>query len=84
MRKRLSGRLLSVILTIAICATAGFGCLMTASAVDPCYSFTAAELSDDMSQATIDVTFTAPDSLENGFVAGVFGLKELNADASDY
>ena len=84
MRKRLSGRLLSVILTIAICATAVFGCLMTASAVDPCYSFSAAELSDDMSQATIDVTFTAPDSLENGFVAGVFGLKELNADASDY
>ena len=83
MRKRLSGRLLSVILTIAICATAVFGCLMTASADNSCYSFSAAELSDDMSQATIDVTFTAPGNLPNGFVAGAFALNEVDKDASD-
>ena len=84
MRKRLSGRLLSVILTIAICATAVFGCLMTASADNSCYSFGAAVINDDLSAATIDVTFTAPESLSKGFLSGAFALKEVDADSSDY
>ena len=84
MRKRLSSKLLAIVLTLAICATTVFGCLMTVGAADACYSFGAAELSDDLSEATIDVTFTAPGSLPNGFVAGSFAFVENGKDASDY
>ena len=44
MRKRLSSRLLSVVLTLAICATTVLGCLMTVSAETSCYSFGAADV----------------------------------------
>ena len=84
MRKRLSSRLLSVILTLAICATTVLGCLMTVSADNSCYSFGAAEVNEEMTQATLDVTFTAPESLPNGFFAGAFALKEVDANADDY
>ena len=84
MRKRLSSKLLSVILTIAICATTVFGCLMTASAADSCYSFGTAEVNADLTETTIDVTFTAPANLPNGFLAGAFSINEVDADGADY
>ena len=83
MRKRLSSKLLAVILTVAICATTVFGCLMTVNAADSCYSFGSVEVSNDLTEATIGVTFTAPASLPNGFIAGAFSINEVDADAAD-
>ena len=83
MRKRLSSKLLAVILTVAICATTVFGCLMTVNAADSCYSFNSVEVSDDLTEATIGVTFKAPASLPNGFIAGAFSINEVDADAAD-
>ena len=83
MRKRLSSKLLAVILTVAICATTVFGCLMTVNAADSCYSFSSVEVSDDLTEATIGVTFKAPASLPNGFIAGAFSINEVDADAAD-
>ena len=85
MRKRLSSKLLAIILTIAICATTVLGCLMTVSAADSCYSFGEATFpsADDLSEASIDVTF-AHANLPNGIVAGGFVWTEVDADASDY
>ncbi len=83
MRKRLSSKLLALVLTLAICATTVFGCLMTVNAADSCYSFGAAVVSDDLTEATIDVTFTAPANLSNGFVAGAFSIDEVDADGAD-
>ncbi len=85
MRKRLSSKLLAVILTIAICATTVLGCLMTVSAEASCYTFGTAQFAeDDLTKATIDVTFTANDKLPNGFSAGAFSVVEVDADAEDY
>ncbi len=85
MRKRLSSKLLAVILTIAICATTVLGCLMTVSAEASCYTFGTAQFAeDDLTEATIDVTFTANNSLPNGFSAGAFSVVEVDADAEDY
>ena len=85
MRNRLSGKLLAVILTIAICATTVLGCLMTVSAAEPCYKFSASTFAEgDLTQATIDVTFTAPATLPDGFSAGQFSLTEEDVDANDY
>ena len=85
MRKRLSDKVLAVILTLAICATTVFGCLMTVSAAVPCYSFASSAqfVGDDLTQATLDVTFTAPSDLASGFYAGKFSLEEVNATAED-
>ncbi len=85
MRKRLSSKLLAVILTIAICATTVLGCLMTVSAADSCYSFsTAVFAEDDLTQATMDVTFTKNETLPNGFSSGAFTLTEVDPDGEDY
>ena len=86
MTKRFSSKVLAVILTLAICATTVLGCLMTVSAAESCYSFGAPKFpsKDDLSQVSIDVTFTAPASLPNGISAGRFEVKEVNADADDY
>ena len=86
MTKRFSSKVLAVILTLAICATTVLGCLMTVSAAESCYSFGAPKFpsKDDLSQVSIDVTFTAPASLPNGISAGRFEVKEVNADAADY
>lgn len=83
MRKRLSSKLLALVLTLAICATTVFGCLMTVNAADSCYSFSAAEVNEDLTEATVDVTFTAPANLSNGFVAGAFSIDEVDADGAD-
>ncbi len=85
MRKRLSSRLLAVILTLSICASTVLGCLMTVSAADSCYRFSEGKFNaDDLTQATIDLTFTAPESLPNGFVTGAFAFSEADADSADY
>ncbi len=84
MRKRLSSKLLAIILTIAICATTVLGCLMTVSAADSCYSFGEATFpsADDLSEASIDVTF-AHANLPNGIVAGGFEIVEIDKDNAD-
>ena len=58
---------------------------MTVSAADSCYSFGEATFpsADDLSEASIDVTF-AHANLPNGIVAGGFVWTEVGADASDY
>ncbi len=86
MRKSLSSKVLAVILTLAICASTVLGCLMTASAAaTSCYTFGAGMFAeDDLTEATIDVTFTANDKLPNGFSAGAFSVIEVEADAEDY
>ncbi len=85
MRKRLSSKVLAVILTLAICATTVLGCLMTVSAAESCYSFGEATFpsAEDLSEASIDVTF-AHANLPNGIAAGGFTWTEVDADASDY
>ncbi|MBQ6884553.1 MAG: hypothetical protein IJN56_02315 [Clostridia bacterium] len=85
MRKRLSSKVLAVILTLAICATTVLGCLMTVSAAESCYSFGEAKFpsAEDLSEASIDVTF-AHANLPNGIAAGGFTWTEVDADASDY
>ena len=85
MRKRLSSKLLAMVLTLAICATTVLGCLMTVSAAEPCYSFGAATFpsADDLTEASIDVTFTHS-NLPNGIVAGGFEWTEVDADSADY
>ena len=84
MRKRLSSKLLAIVLTIAICATTVLGCLMSVSAETSCYSFGAAEVNEELTEATLDVTFTAPASLPNGIVSGAFAFDEVDADAEDH
>ena len=84
MRKRLSSKLLAVILTVAICATTILACLMTASAAESCYSFGAPEFSEGYTEATIDVTFEATEQLPDGFAAGAFTITEVDADGTDY
>lgn len=86
MRKSFWGKMLAVVLTLAICASTVLGCLMTATAAQSCYSFGKAKFpsANDLSQATIDVTFTAPAVISQGITAGTFVWKEVNADSADY
>ena len=85
MRKRLSSKVLAVILTLAICATTVFGCLMSVTAATSCYSFGVAKFpsATDLSQATVDVTFQHA-ALPDGIVAGMFEWTELGKDNADY
>lgn len=85
MRKRLTSKMLAVILTLAICASTVLGCLMSVSAATPCYSFGTAKFpsATDLSEATVDVTFQHAD-LPNGMVAGLFEWTEVGKDDADY
>jgi len=71
MRKRLSSKLLAVILTLAICATTVLGCLMTVSAEDVNANvfFSAGETPDktDLTKATIELTINLPDDLASNY-----------------
>ncbi|MBQ6718296.1 MAG: hypothetical protein IJN22_05305 [Clostridia bacterium] len=62
MTKRLSSKLLAVILTLAICATTVFGCLMTVSADTSWITFSAGESTDiELTKASIELTVTLGD-----------------------
>ena len=76
MTKRLGGKLLSVILTIAICLSTVLGCLITANAADvACYSWSESTVDkDSLKTATIDLTLTAPADLSGGIVEAVFNF----------
>ncbi len=88
MTKRLSSKLLAVILTLAICATTVFGCLMTVSAADSWVTFSAGETpnKDDLTKATIKLTVNLPNSAE-GFIGnqdGIYGGIVAGTVALDY
>ena len=76
MTKRLGGKLLSVILTIAICLSTILGCLITANAADvACYSWSEGTVDKETLQtATIDLTLTAPADLSGGITEAVFNF----------
>ena len=86
MTKRLSSKLLSVILALAICATTVFGCLMTVSAADaPSLTFGAGISTDaELTKAKIPLTITLGnadgftsvegDTTYGGIVAGQVAL----------
>ncbi len=68
-------KLLSVILTLAICATTILGCLITANAVDgPNYSITAQKCENGAESATATVEFNVP----SGMAAGSFTIDNEN------
>ena len=73
--------MLSIILSIAICATAVLGCLITVNAAEgPSYVITGAQCKKNDTAATATVEFTVP----GGMAAGAFTLGasiELSADA---
>ena len=80
MTKKSLNKLLSVILTLAICSATVFGCLITASAANvTCYEWSEGTASEDLTSATIDLTITAPAKLSDGISAGRF---KLNADSA--
>lgn len=75
MTKRLGSKLLSVILTIAICATTVLGCLITANAAVACYSWSEGTVDKETLQtATIELTLTAPAELSGGITEAVFNF----------
>lgn len=77
MTKRLGGKLLSVILTIAICLSTVLGCLITANAaegVDSCYSWSESTVAGDLKRATIELTLNAPANLSGGITEAVFNF----------
>ena len=76
MTKKSLNKLLSVILTLAICSAAVFGCLITANAADvTCYEWSEGVTSKDLTSATIDLTLTAPSSvLPDGMAAAQLGF----------
>ena len=76
MTKKSLNKLLSVILTLAICSAAVFGCLITANATDvTCYEWSEGVVSKDLTSATIDLTLTAPSSvLPDGMAAAQLGF----------
>ncbi len=69
MTKRLSSKLLAVILTLAICATTVFGCLMTVSAADEASSLTfSAGISTDEALLKAKIPLTITLGNEDGFI----------------
>ncbi len=76
MTKKLSSKLLSVILTIAICASAVFGCLITANAEDSaCYSWSSASVSKDLTKATVNLTIDSTNILNGGIYNALFDVE---------
>ncbi len=75
MTKKLFSKLLSVILIIAICASTVFGCLITANAAQTCYTWSNANVAEDLT-ATINLTITAPAELTDGIATGMFSLSQ--------
>ena len=71
MFKKPISKLLSVILTVSICVTTVFGCLLTANAADaPSYVITGAQCEQGDTIASATVTFNVP----NGMAAGEFTI----------
>ena len=73
MTKRLSSKLLSVILALAICATTVFGCLMTVSAADEAVLLTfdaGISTNAELTKATIPLTITLVDDTDFVVVEG--------------
>ncbi|MBQ8740454.1 MAG: hypothetical protein IJY79_02765, partial [Clostridia bacterium] len=76
MTKKSLSKLLSVILTLAICATTVFGCLMTVNAAEnPSYVITGAQCNKNDTAATATVEFTVPD----GMISGVFTIDNTDS-----
>ena len=77
MTKRLGGKLLSVILTIAICLSTVLGCLITANAADgvvPCYSWSDGAVTTDLEKATIKLTIDSSKVLSGGVYSALFDI----------
>ena len=78
MTKKSLNKLLSVVLTLAICFTTVFGCLITVNAASECcYEWSNDTIAIDKKSATIDLTFTAPIGLTEGIGAIEFELVEV-------
>ncbi len=66
MAKKISGKLLSVILVLAICCSTVFGCLITVSAEDNSWlSFGTGKANNDFTQAEIELTVNPADIIDN-------------------
>ncbi len=89
MTKRLSSKLLSVILALAICATTVFGCLMTVSANTSWLSFSAGESTDvELTKASIELTVNLGDlegftTVENNTTIGGMMAGEVDLSYGD-
>lgn len=65
MAKKISGKLLSVILVLAICCSTVFGCLITVSAQTSWLSFGTGKANNDFTQAEIELTVNPADIIDN-------------------
>jgi len=75
MSNKTFAKLLSIILSIAICATAVLGCLITVNAAEgPSYVITGAQCKKNDTEATATVEFTVP----GGMAAGIFTIDNTN------
>ncbi len=80
MTKKSLNKLLSIILTIAICATTVFGCLITANATNvECYTWSDGIVAEDLTSATINLNLLAPtDYLADGIYEAMFSVGSEN------
>ena len=83
MTKKSLNKLLSVVLTLAICFTTVFGCLITANAEsDGCHEWSKGKVDDDKTSATINLTFTAP--TKDGIGVITFDFAEVKPKAANH